>query len=335
VVHLKIAVLDREQEYLEQLQAYLVRKKECFFKVWTFWDIELYQKAAKKEKFDVLLVTGSFLEEIDIHDTDTKIILFREEGIPKFAEGIPSVSKYQSAEQIFLQISAFFWQENLPRDELISGKRTEMIGIYSPIHYYNQMLFSVTMAQILGEQQKVLYLNLQEHSGFYAVTATEAAEDMGDLIYGMMHREHNFSAGLHRIRRTLLNFDYIPPAVNPEHLSEIPKNLYEELFLELKNGSGYDVVIVDFGNIFLGFAEILSIFEILYCLGKEGSLNRFRREEFMEYLKKENGSGAVNIKNLILPDEILLGEESCSLEKSLYGSLGDYIRGCMGGNDIG
>lgn len=335
MVQLKIAVLDKEREYLEQLSAYLVRKKECFFKVWTFWDAPAYQKASDAEEFDALLVTGECLEELDIQKLHTKILLFLEDGIPGFAKHLPAISKYQPAEEIFSQISALLWQENLPREEWISGRRTKMVGVYSPVHNGSQMLFSLTMAGILGEQQKALYLNLQEHSGFYGVTGSSAKEDIGDLIYGMMQKGHDFQAGLHRIRRTLLNFDYIPPAVNPEHLSEISQNLYEELFLGLKNTSGYDVVIVDFGAVFLGFAQILPIFETVYCLGKEGSLNRFRMEEFLEYLCKESETIATRLKNIAVPEGVLLGEEPCSLEKCLYGPLGDYVRNCLGGQEVG
>lgn len=335
MVQLKIAVLDEEREYLEQLSAYLVRKRERFFRIWIFWDLESYERASEKEQFDAVLLTSAFLEELDARNTKAKIILFREDSMPKLAEHLPSVSKYQSAEQLFLQISALLWQENLPTDQMVTGKRTELIGVYSPVHYDHQMMFSLTMAQILGEHQKVLYFNLQEHSGFYGVTSTEAAEDMGDFIYGMMQREHDFQAGLHRIRRTFLNFDYIPPAVNPEHLSEIPRKLYEELFLELKNGSGYDMVIVDFGNIFPGFAEMIPVFGSFYCLGKEGGLNRYRTEEFLDYLKKESESTAAHIKNLILPDGILFGEEPFTLEKNIYGSLGDFVRSYLGGWALG
>ena len=77
MVQLKVAVLDKEREYLKQLTAYLVKKRESFFKVWTFWDIETYQRAAEAEMFDALLVTGAFLENMETGEIQSKIILFR------------------------------------------------------------------------------------------------------------------------------------------------------------------------------------------------------------------------------------------------------------------
>lgn len=335
MVQLKIAVLDKEREYLTQLAAYLVRKNESFFKVWTFWNAETYQRAAEAEVFDALLVTGIFLEEIDIQRISSKVILFREDGVPGYAKHLPSVSKFQPVEEIFSQISALLWQESFPREGWAVGRRTKMVGVYSPVHINSQMLFSLTMAQMLGENQKILYVNLKEHSGFYGITQTDSPEDIGDLIYGMMQKDHGFQAGLHRIRRTILNFDYIPPVVNPEHLSEIPQNIYEELFLGLKNNSGYDVVIVDFENVFLGFAQMISLFDTFYCLGKEGGLSRFQMEEFFGYLEKEREGLALGLNNITFPRGLFPVEEPYSLEKCIYGPLGDFVRDCLGGQEVG
>lgn len=151
-----------------------------------------------------------------------------------------------------------------------------------------------------------------------------------------MQKGHDFAAGLHRIRQSYRNFDYIPPAVNPEHLAEVSKPLYEELLLTLKNSSGYDVVMVDFGTVFFGFAEMLPVFGSFYCLGREGAVNRCRTEEFLEYLGKEGGHTMEHMNRLLLPEQALSLEEGSLLESSLYGGMGDYIRRCLyGGAGLG
>lgn len=336
MIQLNIAILDEEEAYLEKLRGYLVRKKETFFKVWTFSRAETYLACEKQSKFDAVVVTAAFLEETEECGKKQKRIFLSEGSIPRQAQNLPVVAKYQSVEKLFAQISALLWQEGTEGEDSLPEHTAELIGVYSPVCCENQMLFSMTMAQILGEREKVLYVNLMEHSGFYQVTGEEISEDVGDLLYGMLGREQEFTAGLHRIRRSFLNFDYLPPAVNPEHLSEISKPLYEQLLLALKNRSGYDVVILDFGRVFLGFAEMLSILGNLYCLGKEGILNRYRMEEFCEYLGKECESAARHQKNLFLPEWMPGREETNLMESSLYGGMGDYIRRCLyGGMEVG
>ncbi len=335
MIQLKIAFLDEEELYLEQLKGYLVRKKEMFFKVWTFSKLESFLAGMDQEEFDAVVMTYPFWEKTkDCQIPAKKILLWEEECKEQQAEGL-FVEKYQSAEKLFCKISSFLWQEGQQRSDF-PGNAAELIGVYSPVHQEEQMLFSMTMAQILGEQQKVLYINLMEHSGFYGLLGTEAEADIGDLLYDMMQEGCDFAAGLHGICQSCRNFDYIPPAVNPEHLSEISRSLYEKLLTAVKTRSGYDVVIVDFGRIFLGFAEMLQLFGSFYCLEKEGRLNRCRAEEFQEYLEKECACVSARIHHLRLSERLTCPEEVNLLEANLYGGMGDYIRRTLyGGVEIG
>ena len=336
MIQLKIAFLDEEEAYLERLKGYLICKKEIFFRICTFTCAESFLEYREREEFDAVVMTAVFWEKVKDFIGSAKKVLLCEEAKEAPERDCFHVKKYQSAEKLLCQISAMLWQEEAEEKRYFPGNSTELIGIYSPVHHENQMIFAMTMAQILGETQKVLYINLMEHSGFYALTKSEPGEDIGDLLYGMMQEGHDFTAGLHRIRQSCRNFDYIPPAVNPEHLAEISKPLYEKLLIALKNCSGYDVVLVDFGSVFLGFAEMMPVFASIYCIGKEGRVNRYRLEEFLEYLGKEGGHTTAHMNRLLLPEQMTFPEEGNPLENSLYGGMGDYIRRYLyGGAQVG
>lgn len=331
MIQLKIAFLDEEGAYLEQLKAYLIRKRDVFFKVFTFSKAEAFLSCKERAEFNAVVMTAPFWDRVDGHTGKAKKIWFCEGTEEAPETGCLQVAKYQSAEKLLSRISAMLWQEEAEEKIQFQENAAELVGIYSPVHHENQVLFGMTMAQILGETRKVLYVNLMEHSGFYQLTKTECTEDIGDLLYGMMQNGHDFAAGLHRIRRSFRNFDYIPPAVNPEHLSEISKALYEQLLMALKNRSGYDVVMVDFGMVFLGFAEMLPAFGSFYCLGKDGMLNRCRMEEFLDYLGREGEQTADRMNRLLLPEPAAYAAGGNLLEHSLYGGMGDYIRRCLYG----
>lgn len=336
MIQVNIAILDEEEAYLAQMQGFLVRKKETFFKVWTFSKLEAYLDCEKQEIFDAVVLTETFLEQTANCRRKDRRIFLSEGSIPAAAENLPAVKKYQSAEKLLGQIVALLWQGENPQHEVLPEHTAELIGVYSPVGCENQMLFSMTMAQILGEREKVLYVNLMEHSGFYRMMGEVPVEDVSDLLYEMLESEHGFATGLHRFRQSFLNFDYLPPAINPEHLAEISQSLYEQLLLALKNHSGYDVVILDLGRVFSGFAEMISVLSNFYCLGKEGTLNRYRIEEFLEYLEKGSQNATRHPKNLILPERMFESEEGNLIERSLYGGMGDYIRRCLyGGAEVG
>lgn len=335
MVQLKIAFLDEEEAYLERLRAYVVRKKELFFQISTFTKAEEFLRRIGEASFDAVVMTEKFWERLKGLDLGIKRILLCERTRSGKIKEASFVAKHQSAEELFCRISALLWQEGSGRQEELPGKTSEMIGIYSPVHHESQMLFAVTLAQILGESQKALYVNLTEYSGLDEMERTDEWEDAGDLIYGMMQTKRDFLAGLHRVRRSCRNFDYIPPAANPEHLPEITKPLWEQLFMSLKNCSGYDVVILDFGIIFPGFAEMLPLFGSFYCLGKEGASNRRRTEAFFAYLAKEGEHTASHVSRILLPEQAALSEGGNLLESGLYGGMGDFIRGCLyGGSEF-
>lgn len=331
MVQLKIAFLDEEEAYLEQLKGYLIRKKEQFFQIRTFTRAESFLESRKRESFDAVVMAAVFWENVRDCMGGAQAVFFREGAEETPQADFFSVKKYQSAEKLFCQISAMLWQKEAEEIRCFTQEPAEMLGVYSPVHHEDQMLFSLTMAQILGETQKVLYVSLMGNSGFYGLIKSESCEDIGDLIYGMMQKGHDFAAGLHRVRQSCRNFDYIPPAVNPEHLAEISRPMYEKLLAALKGRSGYDVVLVDFGTIFLGFAEMMPFFESFYCLGKEGMVNRLRTEEFLDYLGKEGEHTTAHLNRLLLPGQIQAAGEANPLENSLYGGIGDYIRSCLFG----
>ena len=56
MIQLKIAFLDEEELYLEQLKGYFVQKKENFFKIYTFTDADSFLKSRKKEQFDAVIM---------------------------------------------------------------------------------------------------------------------------------------------------------------------------------------------------------------------------------------------------------------------------------------
>ena len=336
MTQLKIAFLDEEKAYLEQLLGYLVQKKELFFQVSAYTKAEAFIKALKEgELYDAAVMTERFWDDLDACAFGGKKILLREGDQKESMQESLSVSKYQPAEKLLRQVSAMLWQKEDGLDGRIP-KAAELIGIYAPDHCEGQLLFGMTMAQILGERSKTLYVNLMEHSGFCRLTGTEVSEDIGDLLCGMMKKEYDFAAELHRTRGTYRNFDYISPASNPEHLSELSEALFGQLVWALKCRSGYDAVIVDFGRLFLGFAKMLPVFSSFYCLGKEGLANRYRTEEFLDYLAKEDGHAAEHMNCLTLPERLWIWEDASPLDGSLYGGMGDYIRRCLyGGAEIG
>ena len=59
------------------------------------------------------------------------------------------------------------WEEKrcfFHTEPCIEKKKTEFLGVYSPLGRCLQTSFAWTLAQILSEERAVLYLNMEEYS---------------------------------------------------------------------------------------------------------------------------------------------------------------------------
>ena len=55
MIQLKIAFLDEEETYLEQLKGYLIRKKELFFRISTFSHAKSFLEYQEHTAFDAVI----------------------------------------------------------------------------------------------------------------------------------------------------------------------------------------------------------------------------------------------------------------------------------------
>lgn len=319
---LKVAILDTEEEYLRQLCGYMMEKKHSHILLETFLQGENFWEQG--ENFDVIIVCVSIWLASPAFQNDKRVILLGEETIPVEAEGIPVVLKYQPVSRIMAQIAELSWQEKNKKDKWIQAVKAEVIGVYSPVHHEAQMMFSMTLAQLLGKNKKVLYLNFMENSGFKTLYQIEENIGLSEILYEALVPDGNICSAVLKTAVSVDEADCIPPVQNPEHLVECTKENYLKLLEDISRYSGYEVVIVDFGVIFSGFFHVLKHCSSIYCIGGKGSINHCRMQEFDEFLGTTIGEeGFIRIT---LPEglEFLMGEDI--VQKGVYGVLGDYIR---------
>lgn len=330
-LQIKLAFLDEEQEYLRQLSAFLAVKKEPFFKVCTFEDAGVFLECQKQEPFDAVVATASMFHRI--LQEDLCKILLSEGECPSYAEGFPLVKKYQKAEKMFAQVAAFLRQEKSGCGEPPPGGNAGLIGVCSPSGSRQQMFFSLLLAGVLAEEKQVLYVNLLANSGFYRIFEQEISGDIADLVYGMSAEQQDFGLELLQLRQKLNGFDYLPPSVNPEHIAEMTGEQYQKLIALLRLYSGYDVIVLDLGMIFPGFAGQAAGFDRLFCVSGESYADHCRMDDFLEYLDRAEESGIPKPVCVKLPQETDC-ENSIQMEQCLYGSSGDYVRSCLDGGVV-
>lgn len=172
----------------------------------------------------------------------------------------------------------------------------------------------------------MLYLNLEEYSGFSRLTGERYHHDLSDVLY--LYRQGACSwLRLKAMVYSWGDLDYIPPVRYGEDLSQLDPDDMADLIERIATDSGYEKVLVDVGQMGKGAVPILKVCDGIYMPVKEDAVSRAKVEEFEEYLQAAGQERMMErIRKLKLPYHNTFGNRENYMEQLLWGELGDYVR---------
>lgn len=323
---IKIAVCDTETVYCERLTEYLVSQGRENCEILMYTNPDAFWEDQRTRNCHAALMGEEFWR-VYVHEGGvTRYIYLCEDKVPDEWNEFPAIYKYQSAENIMREIYGLIEEPEESRGAFLGNK--EIIGVYSPHQHELQSMFTLTMARMLGEQEKVLYLNFMDCAGFADLYGESYEQDIADLLYVTRAQAASFGTRLRSMTHSIGGVDYIPPAVNPENLHEAGKEDYMNLLQLICKRTDYDVVIIDFGAMVPGFYEMLRACKVLYCPVKEGFLYRCRIHQFQECLAiTDSHDMDHDIRYIQLSAEIENIQSEEQLRQQIFwGEFGDFIR---------
>lgn len=162
------AVCDLEAEYARNFMEYLNQKNNLPFEVQAFTSVESLAAYAGETHVELLLISSDAMcrevQELNIG----KVVILTEGTRPEELDAYDEVYKYQSSAEILREVMACYGEEKImvSMQNPVLRKKTEILGVYSPLGRCLKTSFAWTLGQILSEEQTVLYLNMEEYSGF-------------------------------------------------------------------------------------------------------------------------------------------------------------------------
>ena len=123
----------------------------------------------------------------------------------------------------------------------------KILCVYSPVNRCQKTSFALTLGQILAEEDRTLYINLEDFSGMSALMNEMFTGSISDLLY--YYRQGQCSwARLSSMIYTWGDLDYIPPARYPEDLSQTEGGYLAGFLSDLAKTSVYRMIVVDAGQ---------------------------------------------------------------------------------------
>lgn len=283
-VRLGVCIADRE--FMDRFTGCLTRHYQQF-ELHIFTDIKLLYASAAD--MDAALLegagTGSANPETEVpliylYDPDQEVQISKEEG------GVYLVEKYQEVNKIVDEIMKHIGEEirNVTQTGQLPVKAST-VTVYSLSENEYQLPLAVTLASILGEQERVLLLDLQENSGLSQLIGDSSEAGLEELLVmmeGKCFSQNRMAACIGHLDR----LDYVYPAGNTECLCEGCAPIYRQLIRVLSREMGYNTVILNLGSRFAGFFEMLEESREIYLLKSRGGLGKWRQKEFMDEIEK-------------------------------------------------
>ena len=248
---INIVIADSDELYLNQLTNYLIGHMNKF-EVCTFTTIESLARYVgdKSNKIDIIAFTEDLMDEsISVASAPAKILL--SDG--QFEElGFDVVNKFQKAEK-FINDILMIYAEKTGRVEAVTtgGKRTKIVGFFSPVGGSGKTTLAVATAYALGSQGKnVFYFNAEKLNSTSSVLNDGNNGSLSDLYLTVKTKGANVGVRIiaNRFTDVNTNVSYINPAESSLEINELTFDEFKKLLKEFEQLNEFDVVIVDFDS---------------------------------------------------------------------------------------
>lgn len=323
-------IADSEALYVRAFMEYVNLKKSHLFRVRICTEKEQLERMFSEEEVEILLISAEWYESCKDFIRNKCVIFLSEGSLPAVLRIYPAVYKYQSVENILREIM-YYYSEQADETEYFTGihKDNRVIGVYSPIGGIGKTTFALALGQVLAENQNVLYLNLEECSGFKEFLGA-SHWNLSDLIYFLRQQKAPFLYRLNSMVQKWDRMDYIPPCEFYTDFQQITVEEWQQLLQLIRTQSSYDFIILDIGNILGNEIDLLRQCDGIYVPVRQDVISQSKIGQWMSGIRILGNMDVLEkIQKLELPaDDMIYGsrEDFSMLPQQ---KLGSFIRNLL------
>lgn len=324
----KFAILDMEETYAYNLMEYLSERQSVPFETMVFGSVESLRAYTQQSTLDLLLVSAKMMCE-DIRKMDIRRIMVLSEGEASGGYGdCPAVYKYQSSESLVAEVMSYYArQEILLQPEISLKRQVRICGVYSPVSRCGKTCFALTLGQILARRQLVLYINLEDYSGFASLLERQTASDISDVMYFLRQNRGNVILKLNSATQKLGGMDYLPPAPCSQDLREVSLTEWIQLLNELVSFSSYETIILDIGQPLGEVFSLLSQCSVIYMPVCDDIVSRAKIAQYENLLREMDYEEILEkSQKMVLPFCTPMMQGEYFLEQLVDGPMGDFVQ---------
>lgn len=318
-----LAILEPVAEYADLLLAYLQEQKEFMFQIRVFTREDALQSFMDTTKVQVLLAAEESNYSLFVTHIDC-IILLSYSPMMAAAFTYPVVYKFQSARCILREVCKICLETGQTQEVCYFSspqEEKEQIVVFSPYGGVGKTLTAVILGHKLGEEKKVLVVNLEPFRKKYAWLHGDSIAGVSELIYFMKQEGVDLELKLQSLIVKAGNADYLQGISNYLDLQNMTGRDMAELLQGIKKHTRYEVVIFDVSLLNDATKMLLELCHvILEPVAEESQFSLWKQSfsyEEQQWLEKKRKSVPVVFSSQYWYEDLeYLGK--CELGQSIY-----------------
>lgn len=320
-----------DEQYAYRLMNYMKGKPGVPYEIMVFTDKNSLNDFLKSNEVEVFITNDEeMIREVPKGKVHYILKLSEEESTGSAGESTEyhPIFKYQSTEIIIREMLSYCAGEiYLAVNNLAKRTKGKVVGVYSPVGRCYKTAFSLAIANTLGKNGNVLYINLEEYTGLSDSLFRGNRTGLSEVMY--MYRRN--SAGLRQKLRDYIcplgKFDCIFPVECPDDVADILVEEWITFFQYLLDVSEYEFLVVDVGSIVKKPWCLFEIMNIVFMPEAEDSISRRKVEEFYQHMNMM-GRGILleNIVKVLIPYDTEFSGGRVSIDTMEWSTLGAFAR---------
>lgn len=184
-------------------------------------------------------------------------------------------NRYQEVYRIVQQLETILGDAiEIPGTKEPSKKK--VLGVFSLAEGHLQLPFATMLAELSGEDGKVILVDLQAYSGLASI-----AEDGRPGLEDVMAAREAGNLSKARMQAAIGNhhsWDYIYPVKNAVYLQEGNPQMLADIIRKLTEESEYMTIIINLGEGFGSMQDLIALCDTCYLLHPKGCVGSWREE---------------------------------------------------------
>lgn len=245
---IKLAILEKDQNYLNRIVTVFSTKYADKFQIYSFTNMQLSFDAVSSEKIDVLIANDSFEIDTDMLPSRCSFAYFVDSADVDTVNGQRAVCKFQKAELIYKEILSLYSENAGSLAGLkLTDDECKVITFSSPCGGTGTSSLAAACAIHLAAKGKnTLYLSFDNFDSSEIFFSAEGQFDMSDVIFAIKSKKANLSMKLESyVKQDTRGVYFFSPAKFALDMLEFKHDERMQLLSNLKMSGFYDYIIID------------------------------------------------------------------------------------------